>query len=681
MAIPTTALIGNERHQEVRQMIMTRLQRGKDYWRPLHMRQDYWSMLYKMEDLMQLIKPVGYRRFISNEPHTAVDLAQSILTRNDAFWRIALFEEGAENRDERAFLGKVERVLQGMVYDMDEMFSMRLKPRMWKQAAAQALLRGMIWGKAQITTDALQYRDTPMVAEMYDPRLVYPHVDGWGLSYVIIESMTTLGDLVNSYPSTFGEREHDRDYDPNRQATKIEYWSNDRGDRKGICAVMAMEMPVEQILVYDLSPGGNGQRSPEFVIPPYFHGYSPDALPVVGVAVNGLNLLSQPQLGQLVTDRLAERRELLGGAPTSYGWWTGQNAHVADIGRSLLASVEEHVPQYNELIATIMQHFAISAYGTWVFTSPTGEQPRFTPGIEAKIALTPDEKLERMQVGAINADAYRLVDILGAEKQNGMLANILRASSPQAANGVLFQQMANAALNALEPFQDGMEEFGQRLGTSLLAQMKEASPILKPFEVIGPKSATTTKRQAYWVVEFDPKELKKHKRKLRPRPVFKPALPDDLAVRINAARLALDPRRPILSLTTVLEHILQVEDPTDEIDRIWEDIANTDPVLVFEQIGQALERLGEHELATRIQEKQFRTAFLEELAFRQQAGTAIPQPGAMPGQPGGGEPGNMPPEAGAGEFNTQTTESMGGGGMGGAAGGGAMGAMGERATV
>lgn len=648
--LPLNSLIPLERHDEVRQMIMNRLQTGKEFWRPAHARMDYWALMYFLQDVVQQMKPIGYRRFISNEPHTAIDLGMSILTRNDAFWRIALFEAMSENSDDRRLIGKVERALQGIIYDIDEMFSMRLKMRFWKQAAAQALIRGWIWGKVHITTDALKYRSTPIMAEMYDPRLVYPHTDAFGLNYVIIETVTTLGDLVDMYPNVYGDREEMKDYNPNAQATKYEYWSNDRGERKGINAVLASEAPLEQTFVADLSVGSSNPLMPRFVIPPYQHGYSPEALPVVGVPVNGINLVAKPMLGELLVDRLAERQELLG-TPNALSWWHGQNAYVADLGRSLLASVEEHVPQYNELIATVMQHFGLSAYGTWVFTTPTGEVPHFTPGIESKIALTPEEKLERVQMQPISGEAYKLIELLGDEKQNGMLANVLRANTPFQGTGVLFQQMANAALNALEPFQDGMEEFGQRIGTSILAQLQASKSVIKPFEVLSPRSAGSTKRTSYWVVEFDPKDLEK-KRRLRPRPVFKPALPDDLAVRINAARLALDPRRPILSLTTVLENILQVEDPTDEIDRIWEDIANTDPVLVFEQISAALERMGETDLAQRIQEKQFRTAFLEELTFRQQSGGAMPQgPGAMP---------NLPPEAGGGQFNTQTQEAVGG---------------------
>lgn len=628
---------------QVKQMISNRLRDGKEFWKPLHARQDYWYLMYMMQDVIQQMKPVGRRRFISNEPHTAVDLAVSILTRNDAFWRIPLFETADENKDEQRFIGHIERALQGFVYDIDDQFSQRLLMRFWKRCAQSALLRGYIWGKAHITTDALKYRATPLVAEVYDPRLVYPNVDGMGLNYVIIETRTNLGELVNMYPDVFGERENEKTYNPNRTAIKVEYWSNDRGKRKGITGLLAAEAPVEGTWPNDLLLSGNSGDgvASEWVIPPYEHGYTPEQLPVFGVPVNGLNMTAKPMLGELLTDRLAERAELTG-MPTAISWWHGQNAYIADSGRSILAAVEEHVPQYNELVATIMQHMAITAYGTWAFTSPTGQQPRFTPGIESKIALTPDERLERIEAGPMNGEAMNLIKILGDEKEKGMLANILSASGTTPNTGVLFQQMANAALNALEPYSDGMEEFGQRMGTSILSQLKAASSIIKPFEVMAPQRAGASKRQSFWVIEFDPKDLDK-KRRYRPRPVFKPSLPDDLAVRINAARLALDPRRPILSLTTVLEHILQVEDPSDEIDRIWEDIANTDPVIVFEQVAAALERMGETDLAERIQEKQFRQSMIEQLQFQQQTGSQVPTPGQPPSQ---GAPGQMPAQAG-----------------------------------
>ena len=148
-----------------------------------------------------------------------------------------------------------------------------------------------------------------------------------------------------------------------------------------------------------------------------------------------------------------------------------------------------------------------------------------------------------------------------------------------------------------------------------MAQMEAAAPVLEPFLLNG----MTENRKSYFQVEFDPATLALNRR-FRPLPVTKPALPDDLSVRVTAARQLLDPRAPMMSLLTVLETILQVEDPAGEIDRIWEDMAQRDPVLMPEQIAQALERLGEPEMAARMREVEMQAAIIEEMKLRQLAG-------------------------------------------------------------
>ncbi len=72
----------------MKQRISSLIRMGRDYWRPLHRRMDYWASMYLLFDEIQQSKPAGYRRFISNEPRTAVDSAVAIMTRNNAFWRI-----------------------------------------------------------------------------------------------------------------------------------------------------------------------------------------------------------------------------------------------------------------------------------------------------------------------------------------------------------------------------------------------------------------------------------------------------------------------------------------------------------------------------------------------------------------------------------------------------------------
>ncbi len=647
---------------------------GKIFWRPLHVRMDYWAEMYLLLDPVQQLKPLGYRRFVSNYPHSAIDAATSILTRNDSFWRIEDHESPEDNPESRQFRGKITRMLNGMITDFDDLFTRRGKPGFWVQVAQQALLRGWIWGKAQVTEEALAYRDSPFVPIIYDARTVYPHFDAWGLERIAIQQVSTLGDLAILYPEAFGEYMYDSTkYDPNSPAIRIEYWTNSRPGRPGVTALLGIVMPraeggmtISNLGQFYENPLVDNMAGARWLIEPYYHGFAPDQFPIFGVPCNGLHMESKPMIHPVLQSRLQERADFLAVQTQA---WAGPGTWQADTGRSILAAVEDQVPQYNELVATVLHHLSLSAYGTWVFNTPTGEIPPFTPGLEAKIALRPEERVQRLEMQPINADAFRLMQILQDEQQKGVLANILQANSAFQGSGVMFQQVANAAMNSLEPYKTGMEKFGAALASSVLEQFKVAAPILKPFQLTG-----RSRSRSYFQMEFDPKRDLDMHRKYHPVPIFKPALPDDLAIRINSARLALDPRRPILSLTYVLENILQVDDAAGEIDRIWEDVANTDPVLVLEQIAQALERMEEPDLAQRIRQNEFQQQFVKDLQFR-----AI-QAQAGGGAGGGGGPGNMPPEAGANPFATQANGAGNEGAMA-QAGAAILGAMGERGNA
>ncbi|KKM03173.1 hypothetical protein LCGC14_1777120, partial [marine sediment metagenome] len=223
--------------------------------------------------------------------------------------------------------------------------------------------------------------------------------------------------------------------------------------------------------------------------------------------------------------------------------------------------------------------------------------------------------------------AYRLVQLIQDERQKGVLSNILHSVQPFEGTGVLFQQMTNAALNAIEPFHSGGIQFGTRMGTSILGQLKKAGSAIGKFELDA-----MTPKQTWFRVEFDPKSLDQ-KRHYRAVPQLKPALPDDLTVRMTAARMALDPRMPMMSLLTVMETILQIDDPMAEMDRIFEDMAQRDPVLLPEIMAQAFDRLNEPEMAARMRETEFEAQLIEDLRLRQ-----------LTGNMGGGAGGTQGPE-------------------------------------
>lgn len=629
--IPPEAMLPPPEAQTLKETVMRRLRYGQQYWKPLHQRMDYWYSMYLLLDAIQQMKPLGYRRFISNEPRTAVDAAINILTRNDAFWRIERSGMHNESLEEIEHISKIERTLQGIIDDADELFTARGQPPFWKQVAQQAVLRGWIWGKAHVTKYALDVRSAPLLTVIYDSRLVFPHFDQWGLDYVIIEHPTTLGELMVLHPELYGDRKEYLDADPNTPAIKLEYWSNTRPGRPGVTGVMAIVSPVmppgaeSQIPFYTEPLPAESARGARWVIPPYVHGYRPEQLPVVGVPANGLSLYAKPAVPLPVFERLQEQADLFSINRTA---WQGPSTWVAESGRSLLAAVEDQIPQYNELVATIFQHFSLSAFGTWVFKTPTGELPEFEPGLEAKIALRPEEAIQRIEPQPINADAFRLLQILSEERQKGTLSNILQAVVPFQGSSVLFQQTANAALNALEPYHDAMERFGTALGTSVIEQLKVAD--VDKFAVIAKEG------RSFFRIEFDPKHDLYSDRKYRPVPVFKPALPDDMALRMQTARLALDPRMPILSKATVLSDIIGIEDVSGELDRMWEDMANMDPVIATEMIARTLEKFGAVETAQIIRQSQQMLIQQKQLAQAQ----LTAQAGAL------GAPAGMGPESG-----------------------------------
>ncbi len=615
MAIPLDAFVNPQKVdlERMKEGLLSQLVFAKNYWKPLHSRQDYWMNMYLLLDVVQQSKPLGVaRRFVSNDPRTGFDAALAILTRNPIPWRIPLTTAEDENADQRRLIGQIERTLTGLNYDLDELFTMRGLPTLWKQIFFQALIRGWVWGKFHITTEALKYRRSPLVAEIYDARMVYPHFDQWGLNHIFIEKKTNLGDLVSTYPLQFGNRASQNNFDPHTPAVKIEFWSNDRDVRKGIHAVLAQVGTPAQAGTYTVTAVGRSvSEDAEWVIPPFFHGYTYDNLPVVGAPVNGINIQAKPALSSPLEQRLTERADLLAMEAWS---WHGANSQVAESGRSILSSVEEQVPQYNELIATIFQHLSIGTYGTWVFKTPTGEMPEFHPGIESRIALNPGESVERIAPEPISPDAYRLVELLQQEREKGVLSNILQSVTPFSGTGVLFEQMTNSALNSIEPYHNGGVQFGTLMGSSIMGQLQVAGREIGSFQLDAP-----TPKQTYFRVEFDPAMLDKT-RHYRAIPVLKPALPDDLTVRMTAARMALDPRAPMLSLLTVMETILQIDDPMGEMDRIFEDMAQRDPVLLPEIMAQAFDRLNEPAMAARMRETEFEAQLIADLQLRQLTG-------------------------------------------------------------
>ena len=615
-----------EKEPNFAQTLVQKLEYGKRFWKPLHDRMDYWLNMYLLLDVIQQSKPLGYRRFISNDPRVAIDKAQSVMTTNDAYWRIDMPAGDMVTSEERQGVGQIERALAGITNDIDQHFLERGDMPLWKQVAWFALMRGWIWGKFHVTSAALDMGlDSPLLAELYDPRTVYPFMDAFGLSEFLAEKATTLATLMNYYPQLFDAHQDLTKLDPNVPCIKLEYWSNDRPGRKGRSATMVyFDLNQPNTMVASGAPQGRTQ----WLIEPYEHGLPPAALPIVGVPVNGIPIKTKPMGLSRVNAAMQQRADLVG--PMS---WHDPSGWVAESGRGLLSSVEENVPQYNELVATALQHFSIGTFGQWVFNTVSGELPEFDEGMNAHIPLRIGESATRMEPRPVSDDAWKLLGLLKDERQRGTLADIIQAASGFQGTGALFQQVINAARHGLEPYTHGMVDFGTLMGSHLLAQFQEDKN-LKPLSLV------VRSKRTYFRLEFDPsKDLMD--RKYRPYPVFKPALPEDMLMKAQVARYLLDPKCPVMSLVTVLDEVFMLEDPEGEIYRMLEDVGNRDPIILLERLAQAFEDAEQPQFAMQLRQREFQQAFQMEMQTKQML-----QAAQGPGPEQGGAPG-MRPETGA----------------------------------
>lgn len=608
LSTPAAPVVVAPDYQEAYQTVNDRLFWGRKFWKPLHDRMDYGMIMYLLLDAVQQLKPVGFRRFVSNDPRTAVDSAVNILTRNTPYWRIDLSYDMAQ--EERETVGKVEAGLAGIVDDLDMMFLERGDGggRFWTQAAYYGVQKGAIWGKFVVTEEAIKMgRDAPLLGEFWDPRRTYPNYDGIGLESIVVEKRSTFNELYTQYPAAVRAALHrmnteTRTIDPNAPAVKIEYWSNDRmvegGYRAGMYGVLGYFNTTSDVQV---EPVMGTPNSACWLVPPMYHGYRPNALPVVGNPVNGLPIKEKPEFGsQLLASMNARARTLGLVSPT----WHDPNGWVAEWGRGLLTTVEDLMPQYNELVATALQHFTQGTYSTWVFNTQNGELPEWEEGINAKIPLRIGENAQQIVPANLTGDADRLLALLREEKQRGMLNGILQAQgAADAASGIVLQQAINTALNNLNPYGNGLVDFGSLFGSHMLEQLKVAKP--------GVLSLVKRGSRSYFRISFNP-ETDLADRKYRPEPVFRPAVPEDILLKAQVARLLLDPRMPVMSIVTVLDKIFQLEDPEGENKRMLEDIANRDPIILLERIADILAEQGEDEIAARIRQKEFQARYQEQ---------------------------------------------------------------------
>ncbi len=562
--------------------------------KPRHNRMDYWMMMYLLYDSYQDNKPLGQRRFKSNSPMTIVDTCHRIISRFPIQWQIAIDQLERTDPDRESLYGDIERSLYGFMEDIDEDLLDRGETIARKHAAYQALLRGMIAVKVHMTTET--DRDSGLVYVPYDSRFVLPSYDKNGLKDIICLTPMLAGDVAADY----GDKVPDK-FNPDSRINKVEIWNR-----------------VKTGVAYS-NPDSYSFGKNSWLIPPTDHGFFGadgkmekdrlNKLPFVIRDVNPLPIAEKPT-GMtnfpmpLNSDSVpGTMRRMLGNSSTQL--WRNAKIPVAERGRSILASIENHVPQFNEAVASIWQSFSLDAFGIYFMQTRGGVVPSDVAdalGSGGIIGMERGDTIQRFSPQPMNPAGMQFLDIIGQENEKGTIAGVLQAMG-EFRSGFLQARMEQAALNSIEPFIFGHNSWATGSGQLIIDQLRtfkgKGAKISLAFSLdVGSGGSKNFHR-----VEFDPAVLKDI-----PRPLVKgeaePALPADMLERATIANTLVNGKRPLISRSTAQERILRIPDPARENERIWEDIAETDPVVIMEEIATALERRGKEDIAKIFRDKE-----------------------------------------------------------------------------
>lgn len=615
----------------VRQLVTAREQ----VLEPLRDRQDFDFSIYLLHDPYQERKPLGMRSYISNEPQTAVDTAHAILTRNPERWQIALEDQEQPDKEYRRLMSKFERLMAGIMADFNESNVEAGGDLVRKEAAWFLLLRG--WVACKVVGSKASGRENPMVYVSYDPRFVTPWWNGHTLSRVVARSLAEPDEVWEAAASSgmkeFVDMSRLRDYLAQGPIWKYEYWDLER---------------TGSFYDYTFNHGGR-EVGGLWAQEPYDHGCmnTIKRLPWYIAPVNGLPFQQKPiPKGTFVHAQRNDFERTIGVNPRS---WRYREDTWAERGRSILSGIEETYAQFNEAVATWYQSFSLNTFGTWFIRTATGEVPAGVQealGTPTAIGLKENESVQHFVPQPVNQDAVRFFQVVQDERESATLRKVLEgAVLGERMSGFLHSRQEGAALNALEPWITGMNEWASHVGQLVFDHLYFDKALSGRFSV----AVADQRERTFTVLEFDPKELRSRGRRLRVRGTIEPAVPQDLTERLTVANLARQGATPLLSRRTIYDKLLPmlVTDPDSETERVFEDLADTEPTVLLLRIAEAFERLGESEMAAWFRDRHNQRMVLEGMQLRQllagMGGGATAQ-GNFPGPGAAPPPQVQPPE-------------------------------------
>ena len=573
------------------------------------------QLAYMLIDDWQRRKPLGVEQFETNAPRTAVDRSVEILTGNPVRWHI-MYDR--EQKAERDLIRRLELFGTGLFEDINQLLTDRYEMQAEVQAAWYALVRGWIVSELTLSEDSGR-DDSPVWFNLWDPRYVYPRRSTNGLRDVVYSLDVTLEELMEDYPDAEVRLD-----DPEASVSKHIWYDGQ------FYAVAA-----------DYRPKGlRGQFDVERATTMLFstkHGLSKIPIQIVpadGVAVR--SVVQYPSLGAWTdaTNTSGTRR--------GQEQYTDARSWTANQGRSILDSGLRTITQYNDFMAALLQ--AVKLYGLPTVNAYSkdgtfGSNVSIGQGIVNRMSIQRQEELRFERPSSAPPGIENVLGALARENNVALLPPALLDDVP-ASSGFERAQRINVAMTRLGPWGRCLDRWQEQVFQSGVSQMRE-SEIPLTFAGRYPQSNT------YFEMTFEPDEVQ---RKYRVRAERTPLLPDDLMQRAQLAEILLNPARPMASLRTVWDRVLNFEDPEGEEDRIYADQAMHHPAVISRRMEKALIEEGLYEYLDIARDENVIAALAQQYKMGQAAMAArsIQAPPGTAGALGGTDvrPEASPPEMG-----------------------------------
>lgn len=499
-------------------------------------------------------KSTGFARFKTNWGSLVVDRPEALMVGNPMRFQIPLEGDPREQRDKKSM---IERFSKGVWNDID----LSLRDRGNKAAdaiiAEHLLSKGMAVSELIMSEEEQKRRGSPVKYQWWDPRFTYPYYDQGGLNSVEYCITARMGDVMLEY-----EDAPMADSDPETVVKKYIWYDR---ERYGVLCEWVPRGSAYRRL--------GGKRQQTWLVEPYQHEL--DKIPVTITPANQISTISIPNFQSNGLDPNGTGLTRNRGA---------RNGHISPSGvwcRSIFWNIANAIPQFNNLTATMLQVIKAGAFGTWVIKTQDGEPILFDIGSGTQNFTDLMTQVDRIEPSAPPPGLGEMMQLYSKELQLGSVPAELMMSAQGASSGFDRAQMISVALGSLGSFMAAHTSHCEELTQSAIAQYagkKAYSMTARGYE------SKTPFKQTINGADIDQYYDIRIKRQL--------ALPDDMAGRLGMARQAQDPAAMLMDIWTVLDEILEVEDPDLIIDRMWEQKAWQFPPIAMQMLKQGLTRLG-----------------------------------------------------------------------------------------